>query len=503
MKTELILYDEYELFSDKCDIMPTSYDAAISLYVDEDNTIEKQLDDEKSIAKAAIRYLKSFSKFSEEKVEDDILYEKAMRIKNNPKRVINSIEFVRLAFNNHDILSFIENNRYLDNKKIVIPEILEIVDYDKVLNLLKIYDKYKDRIYVCLDNNSDYVSLIDAYNIIIKIKEIAEQIMNLNLSQLETIMYTYDMVRSRVYKEEDKNERYFQSRDLKYILNNNKIVCTGYSNLLSAVLSYIGIKCYPVEVTNKRTKNGHERNIIYVKDSKYDIDGVYYFDATWDSRISDDSNNYLNNYVYFAKTRSQMMHLENNGYEYDKHPYYSNCMVEDIKPLLENMDKIEFLKTYFKSLNYMSRVIYGENLFNLSDIISYSQCYEHIDIEGTLAKVAHLQEKFNQPISAEVYLQVLNNVRKIEYYQNPEMFPYDYQKMFSTLVNSRWSFERDYYSPEEKMLKHIFGEYPKRQSKYERSDNFVNYTKEIDINKEIEQVKLTKVLSLYNKSRKD
>lgn len=502
MKTELILYDEYELFSDKCEIMPTSYDAAFSLYVDDDNTIEEQLKDEKTIAMAAVKYLNASLAFTGGNIDDDILYHQAKRIMRNPKRVISHIEYVRLAFNSHDILAFIKKNKYLNDKKIVIPEILEITDYDKVLSLIKKYEQYKDHIYVYLDNNSDYVSLMDAYNIIAKIKEISEQIMNLNLSKMETIMYTYDMVRSRIYQEEDKNERYSESRDLKYILNNNKIVCTGYSNLLSAMLNYMGIKCYPVGITNKKTQKGHERNIVYIKDPKYDIDGVYYLDATWDSRVTNSNNYYLNNYLYFAKTRNQMINLENDNYRYDKCPYYSNHMVNDIEPLLKNMDKMDFLKKYFKSLNYMSRVIYGENLFNLSDIISYSPNYGQIDCDEILTKIANIQEKFNSPISAEVYIKLLNNVRKIEYYLNPELFPYDFQKMFSTLINSRWNFENNHYSSEEKMVKHIFGEYPKRQSKYERSDNFVNFAKDNNIDKEIDEVKLTKVLSLYNKSRK-
>lgn len=502
MKTELILFDEYEFFCEKCEMCPTTFDIGVSLYVDSGKSIVDELRDEKLFSDAAAKYIDICRKFGEKGKDESNILKAALTLRKNPRNFIDNIEYVRLAFNSRDVFKYIEENSFLHNKKIVIPENIGISDYEKIEELTKKYKAYKDIIYVTLDNNIDYVSLDEAYDTILKIKETADFITNLDLSPIEKIMYTYDIVRSRIYKDEDKDDRFTESRDLKAILNSDKIVCTGYANLFSALLNYMGIKCKSVGITSKKTGNGHERNLIYVKDAKYDIDGVYYFDTTWDSKKSDTDTNYINSYVYFAKTRKQIMQLENNNYRYDFEPDYSDNMVEHFSKELDEVDCISFAKGSLKSINYMARVVYGESLIKLENLISYSDSYKKYDKEEILEKIKNIQEKYDKPISAETFIEIFNNVRKLEYYQNPELYPYNKRKMYEALVTSQSKFEGNYSSGEEELLAQILGIKPKYNAKEMRQKNFVNYVAEEQIDKEIAEVKLTKVLSLYNKSRK-
>lgn len=91
-------------------------------------------------------------------------------------------------------------------------------------------------------------------------------------------MYVYDIVKYRIYNKDEDN--YLNNRDLDKVTSGNTIVCSGFSNLFNAILMSLDIKAMPLI---SKTAN-HQRSIVYVNDSKYDIDGIYVFDPTWDCR---------------------------------------------------------------------------------------------------------------------------------------------------------------------------------------------------------------------------
>lgn len=192
-----------------------------------------------------------------------------------------------------------------------------------------------------------------------------------NLSPFEKYIYAYDIVkRFKKYatpKKDNKNadnlsdSKYndiiSSSRDLYQILDNDYIVCVGFSNLLSDLLTKLGIdniglsvevdltakkamkqlnipkdewkKKNPEEkhklITNQQLyipKNdfvGHKRLLVNIKDDKYGIDGIYVSDPTWDNDIeknlythalmtendvstSISTNKMNNNYLLFSAT---------------------------------------------------------------------------------------------------------------------------------------------------------------------------------------------------------
>lgn len=126
-----------------------------------------------------------------------------------------------------------------------------------------------------------------------KIKEDANKIKAKNFSPIEKLLNAYLNVSKLTYKSEDEqNESASQSRSVYGILNSDKIVCAGFSELLKATVkefgdpnlkifaNYVGTKYY----NNAKLELGaHANNIVYIKDDKYKIDGFYYLDSTWDS----------------------------------------------------------------------------------------------------------------------------------------------------------------------------------------------------------------------------
>ena len=105
-----------------------------------------------------------------------------------------------------------------------------------------------------------------------------------NLSPTEILMYAYDIMKTFRYKEnkEDKDK----SRYLHNIVMTDYIVCVGYAKFMEQILKENNIKAIAVGVTcdlGNGEYGGHERNLVYLDDDKYDIHGIYAIDTTWDS----------------------------------------------------------------------------------------------------------------------------------------------------------------------------------------------------------------------------
>lgn len=496
MKGELILVDNEYSEENEFQISASPHDFCMSIYVDDECTLEKQLKNRKSFEHCMEEYKRFRDEMgtSNEKEEKEIKY-----ISDNFDNLLDSVEFISLCFDELDNMEFIKNNPIILTKKIALNERLDITDYDRLMELMQEYNETKDKIYVSLSGNNNYVSLLDCYKTIGAIKEQADAIKKLGLSPMETIMYVFDQVRNRVYTFENEDESSFKSRDLTEVMFGDKIVCAGYANIFNVLLYYIGIKNYVVHLTDKNNpEKGHARNIIYVQDEKYDIDGVYYFDPTWNSRRANETNEYLYRYTYFAKTRKDMD--EDKQYEFEDigFPIYSTDMDKKIKKIIK-AGKIEQLAKYSKSLNYMSGLVTHTSLINPMQLLKVSPMFGQFDEKEFLTKFEKVFSKFNKELSAETMLRLFNNVRKIEYYQNPEWYPYSLDDMYKTCIRSNWQFADKHLDKKARLLCSIFGE----EIELDAIDKFKNYGLETDLFKEVQQVRLAKVLRLVREKKQN
>lgn len=129
-------------------------------------------------------------------------------------------------------------------------------------------------------------------------------IKNSNYSSLEKYIAVYNIVKKfKKYLENryDKTE----SRYIKKFLNNDYMVCVEYVTLLKELLKMVGINSYDYHVSADISyDNGfkledktvdlvvHARLIVSINDPKYNINGFYVSDPTWDNDLEIDYYNH-------------------------------------------------------------------------------------------------------------------------------------------------------------------------------------------------------------------
>lgn len=183
----------------------------------------------------------------------------------------------------------------------------------------------------------------------------------LNLSPFEKFLYVYNIVKQfKKYKEDeiDKNN----SRNLYKLLDNEYMVCVGYSKLLGDLLDKVNISnvYYGVSVNTgfdnllndievlpenvQINSEGHARRKVHLIDEKYGIDGIFFSDPTWDNDMDNDT------YLYSLLTAEE----------------YNSIKRQNWLSLSEwNVDELFFVNSleefYYKANLWMNRNI-GKNI---------------------------------------------------------------------------------------------------------------------------------------------
>lgn len=482
-RIELKIYDE--ALENYSQIVELGYsDCGINLQITLDNrNLMEILNDKKLFIKCKEISIEGAKQVGcqYDDIEQDFNY-----IIDNFEQLIEKVDFVNII-SEKGIKKFLDEYPILKTKKIIIENWLTISDANKLEKYINEYEGLD--IYIRLEGNMQCISLKSCKETMNYIKQISDNIKKLDLSPFETIIYTYDLVRDRIYQEENENEHGSKSRDLTEIINGSAIVCTGYAELFRAILNYVGIN---TQITNLKKKNedsvGHTRNSIKINDPKYGIDGFYYFDTTWDSKNAEGNNDFLYSYLCFAKTRDEMEALEGYKYIYEASPMYSNNMVEAFEKAFNDFEIYEIGK-YVKTFNYISDATNSKNYLDLC--VFFSNKADMNDIKN---KLENMIAKFNKPISAETFIKAINNVRKKQYYISPEKYSYTLDTLYSIYRHSNFKLKNHHYNPTEKLLMMILGEEESKNHDPKKDfENFIFY--DFEELKEPKQVQLTKTLS--------
>ncbi|MBE6139550.1 MAG: hypothetical protein E7174_03550 [Firmicutes bacterium] len=293
------------------------------------------------------------------------------------------------------IIKFIKQNRNLNIT-------LYLKDYSNLINNLK--DENYPNLKIKFENSENPISYKEFYDMYEKLDEIINFINHYDLSPLEKVFLVYDIVKANVYNKEGANEHYSKSRDLNQIVNGDKIVCVGYANLINYLLTNLGIKNKCVITYNKKTNVGHQKNYLYLDDTKYNIKGAFFLDVTADRKQSDD---YIDNYKYFLKPFS----------------FFDSEQSIIIKP--------EELTLLCKSQKEIYQCIPGEDGHNLSNLlkllsfidVKYSLmatlCKIYNDENKLLELIKTAKDKYNiKSIGEAKFKAALYKVRRIEYINN-------------------------------------------------------------------------------------
>lgn len=416
---------------------------------------------------------------------------------------------IKIDYPFEEAAKFIKNNPELKSKKVVIigKSVMEL-NKEELNKMESILGEDIHDINFELNEHDKYIPYETYLATINKMDQFINNIELLNLSPIEKIMYVYDIVRDRVYKKESKDESKGLSRDFSSALLGENIVCEGYANIFNKFLNKLGIDARMVKLQERGKDVGHARSMIYVKDDKYDIDGIYYFDPTWDSRKIINGNNYLNSYKFFALTRNDMCKYDKE-YEYDfieeAVPVETDDLARDlcnIEDIIEENGLRSIPEKLLKAGNHYSAIINGRPIMNscfLNPILPEKFLPDKDEVIDDLYSVIG---KIDTKIPAEKLIKILYNVRKMEYYINPEKYKFDIDAIFSVYIYSNWLFDDDYISKEEKLYRSLFGN-DNRLSNKISAINFNKYLDNSDLERDIARVRVAKALRLVCDKKKE
>lgn len=268
---------------------------------------------------------------------------------------------------------------------------LSLSEYANILGNYTKDELDKMNIIINYQRANSPIHISELYNISQIINKIASDINKYNLSELEKIMYVYDFVKYRIYTNDLDDWR--NPRDLDRILSSDSIVCVGYSNLFNAILTSLEIKAMPLI---SKSAN-HQRSIVYVKDNKYNIDGIYVFDPTWDSRKENEEDYYLEKYNYFALplARAKKTAPDNISAIFD-------MGIDKINEILNGKTTVEEQISLLNLLDSMFMFVFDKTLKELDSI--------------TEEEYLLLNQKFSSSeLTPDIFVKLLYAVRRIEY----------------------------------------------------------------------------------------
>ena len=265
-------------------------------------------------------------------------------------------------------------------------------------------------------------------------KEITSSIKKFNLTPFEQIMFIYDYVKDRYFKYSTEDEDYIESRDMARIITGDKIVCLGFATLFKNLLDQFDINNQIIILdSTKKELSSHARNRVTVKDEKYNLDHILYFDATWDCKNDNDNSIDENKYKCFAKERSYFLTRDNGEIIESKSlPFYIR-KDDDYSFLLSDrlMDNLLEIKRLFEKINWKKyfdeKNIPTETMEKVNRLMSHNICNIYRlkdDHEFCIYIYKECCMMLNRKISDDTFLRCLYNVRKVENYLHPEKYSF-------------------------------------------------------------------------------
>lgn len=299
------------------------------------------------------------------------------------------------AIDNFDLLKEFIN--MIKNIDIVI----KASNTEKVFNFISSLNENEvSNVYINYQFSSENASVKDYKNMISKLHDLVHTIKSLNLSELETVMVVYDIVKANEYKKKSFDDPSL-TRAVHNVVLGDGCVCAGFSNYFNFLLNELGIKSYPVILDHDNRITRHQRSIMYVNDKKYGVEGIYMFDPTYDCKKDD---NFVNNYDYFLQSVS----------------YFKKCFGDEYIDAsgLGNHDVYTLLDTSNKDLDDMELIDYG----NINKTISFlnRMCGKKNDYSSMfdLEKNKKCVNKYKRLLSREVnfnkFMNLLFNVKQVE-----------------------------------------------------------------------------------------
>lgn len=308
-------------------------------------------------------------------------------------------------------------------------------------------------------------SLDDVLLVLNYIKDLTSNIKKFNFSPLEQIMYIYDLVKDKYYKEELEYEDYLESRDIARILKGDRIVCLGFSYLFKSLLDSVNIPNELSFINGVNSDIGHARVFIGIEDPKYNLNQVLYFDPTWDSKRKKDNINLLDRYNHFARNKKYFINKDKTKGLIDEE--YLSFDISKNNGYLYGDDAKECLRQIyilFKMINwekYFSNIEMSEsyrNELNKFMNIDLVDLYDPEDNSFIYFIYKECCKMLESGLSSNSFLECLTNVRRIENHLRPDKFNFNSDRLIE-ITNEYISNEKKYIN-----LLELNNENPKNES---------------------------------------
>ena len=262
-----------------------------------------------------------------------------------------------------------------------------------------------------------------------------------NLSPFEKYIYAYNITKQfKDYKENEQDKN--ASRKLYSVLVNEYMVCVGYSKLFGDLLTKMGISNFDLSVSvdtsydnvsSKEfefkeskliTKEGHARRYIHIIDPKYNIDGYYVADPTWDNDLEHDYYNHL------AMTDNEQANTR-------RYMYLNDMDIFNVNNINEYIEKMNIMKReskdYTKFLFGFNRLLGKVKLLDINtfnrlagkyDFINKDTYYWPDNITGLVYDFGDLLiNKVNKTIDGDTIFKAVENVYRNSYnYSEEDLF---------------------------------------------------------------------------------
>ena len=306
-----------------------------------------------------------------------------------------------MVCNKGNIIESLEFAKRINKKVIIEGTGILLGEYKEILSSCDINGL--DNVSIRYQEQNSLLSVGDLLETSVIIDNISKEVVKYNLSPLERIIYVYDFVKKKEYKENTENFK--DSRDIDRVLKGDYIVCTGYSNLFNAILKNMGINA----ISFIGEKRNHQRSLVYIKDSKYNIDGVYVFDPTWDSKKNDI---YINNYRYFGllleKSEREMPSTMRIKPSFTFNDLVRVFGIKSNDSVNDDIDKINELEELFAFV--------GEDTFDeLNENINFMFVFDNMKDRVREIYNNFITKYNSKEISAGTFMMALYNARVAEY----------------------------------------------------------------------------------------
>ncbi len=383
-----------------------------------DENLESILSDKTRILSDATNSSRELVKYKQILESDNI---KTMgwvysRVENLPK----DIKTVSIQGNIDDIQYFVKHNEMLKDKEIIIGNNLAL--NDEMVNKLNYYFGKYDNVLYMIEGNTLPITMEEYKATLLYINNIVNMVKRYNYSPLEKLIYAYDIIRSREYHDVDNINKYYYSRDLTGACLGEDIVCFGFARILREVLNKLNISTINIYLNATFKKPNHVRNLIYLNDTTYNVNGFYELDTTFDCKKPD--SNYLLSYHYFLKTIKEMADSDN------KNNYLNSFKTIDERVIIDYQQ-------------YLSDGILTDNIKRIEESIIMFSILQGIDINlasdnaNNLDLLINYKNLLNRPLDNRVFLDALNNVITNEYYG---AYSYGFKEFYYILRNSNFKF---------------------------------------------------------------